>query len=191
YESVLASLGRTGELCESVLVSLGRADELFYGECENICNNLTISTKCHTSTVSSAPNQFLCQPFCAITCMQGCWRLIMLSTNSCIRGAFLLLSGTHFANLATIRLKSNAMTKSTWMKCYLQPNRVAARSVLMRKHLSATLCLTSRSIIIRSSTTDWNVKKGDNATRFSYKHVFKRVLNAMPTSTTVRSIADL
>ncbi|EEY69875.1 uncharacterized protein PITG_06392 [Phytophthora infestans T30-4] len=25
YESVLASLGRTGELCESVLVSLGRA----------------------------------------------------------------------------------------------------------------------------------------------------------------------
>ncbi|EEY55191.1 uncharacterized protein PITG_09085 [Phytophthora infestans T30-4] len=29
YESVLASLGRTGELCESVLVSLGRADELF------------------------------------------------------------------------------------------------------------------------------------------------------------------
>ncbi|KAF4135036.1 hypothetical protein GN958_ATG15776, partial [Phytophthora infestans] len=183
YGSVLASLGRTGELCESVLVSLGRADELFYGECENICNNLTISTKCHTSTVSSAPNQFLCQPFCAITCMQGCWRLIMLSTNSCIRGAFLLLSGTHFANLATIRLKSNAMTKSTWMKCYLEPNRVAARS------------------------TDWNVKKGDNATRFSYvwpyKHVFKRVLNAMSMSvaigsanparllTTVRSIANL
>ncbi|EEY60802.1 uncharacterized protein PITG_13539 [Phytophthora infestans T30-4] len=46
-------------------------------------------------------------------------------------------------------------------------------------------------------STDWNVKKGDNATRFSYvwlyKHVIKRDLNAMSTSvaTTVRSIANL
>ncbi|EEY54051.1 uncharacterized protein PITG_07758 [Phytophthora infestans T30-4] len=86
YGSVLASLGRTGELCESVLVSLGRTvvrerlgvlrtrialccgvvfctsiDE----ECENKCNTLTISTKCHTSTVSSSakpvfPSALLC-----------------------------------------------------------------------------------------------------------------------------------
>ncbi|KAI9983717.1 hypothetical protein PInf_007784 [Phytophthora infestans] len=61
--------------CESVLVSLGRA----YGECENKCNTLTISTKCHTSTVSSSakpvfPSALLCDHF------------------NCIRGAFVLLS---------------------------------------------------------------------------------------------------
>ncbi|KAF4143478.1 hypothetical protein GN958_ATG07211 [Phytophthora infestans] len=92
YGSVLASLGRTGELCEGVLASLGRTGELdaqcesvlvslgrAYGECENKCNTLTISTKCHTSTVSSSakpvfPSALLCDHF------------------NCIRGAFVLLS---------------------------------------------------------------------------------------------------